>query len=193
MSSNYRWVSLKCRLWMPRLSLSFACLQETPLSKNWSNSRILSDLMRSWYSYSCRRRLKRMRAAERPQQARLEWSFGGRASKPDARKECASLLKLRPPFLQVRRKWNQGQLWAPPLDPRMVSQHPRDVSAFVERRSTRKRNPEPKAHALNPDERLNGNLRCAQGSEFCKSLDFGERVDSVKVSGLARSPARLNG
>lgn len=34
-------------------------------------------------------------------------------------------------------------------------------------------------------EQMNGSLPCVQGSEFCKYSDFGERVDSVDISGLA--------
>lgn len=68
----------------------------------------------------------------------------------------------------------------------MLAQHPRDVSAFLGCRSIQKRNPKLKAHVLHPDGRLNGNFPRVRGSEFYKYLDFGERVDSVKLSGLAR-------
>ena len=41
-------------------------------------------------------------------------------------------------------------------------------------------------HVRYPGEQMYDSLPCVQGSEFCKYSDFGERVDSVKVLGLAR-------
>ena len=69
----------------------------------------------------------------------------------------------------------------------MISQRPKDVPAFAECRSIWKVNAGLKANVSHLGERLNGNLPYAQDSEFCKYLDFGERVDSVDVSATAHS------
>ena len=76
-------------------------------------------------------------------------------------------------------------------DPQMTFQRPRGAQASAVCRPIQEHYSGLKVHVRHPGEQMNGSLPCVQGSEFCKYSDFGERVDSVEISGLARLLNRL--
>lgn len=67
----------------------------------------------------------------------------------------------------------------------MIFQRPRCAQASVVCRPIQEQYSGLKVRVQYLGEQMNGSLPCVQGSEFCKYSDFGERVDSVDISGLA--------